>query len=219
MIVLEYTPEQARAYRLGRLMGIVNTLAVFLFIFCIYSCCNLNRGLTFTTYIDTERQDLIPEAQFDRTVVTTRPNYKGPTVSVDSIFSTTCPVGWRMAEVHIGVKKFTILYDRSEEREFGWDMGTNKKKITYVLTDESNPPGPNGRMPSTSPFVIRLIDSHSQNSFKISGVELLSEKTYSPESGLQTIILKHSEEDGREIFGDILDALEKLQPPPPLRDE
>jgi hypothetical protein len=170
--------------------------------------------LIFLVYM--ERSGSKAYAEGNMTTEIDIPEYYNVKVSVESIHSTTQPMGWGMALVTVKEKKFNIFYDRTEERDLGWGTGPNKVKVTYTLTDESNPPGPNGYKPY-SPFVIIL--SHHKDTSKLSGLEFLNEKTYSDESGLQYLIISNDSGVGTYIFEKIYRGLDKLQPPPPLSDE
>lgn len=156
------------------------------------------------------------ERETRRVAVTTLPSPKASLVSVSPIRSTTCPVDWKMAEVTVRQKRFTIFYDRSEEQELGWNTGPKNMKVTYKIADESNPHGPNN-FGSYSPFILKLI--RSKGNFNVSGVELLNKDNYSEASGLQAIIIWNDEDSGKDLFEKIFLGLEKIQPPPPLRDE
>lgn len=144
------------------------------------------------------------------------PEYYNVKVSVEPMHTTTQPKDWGMALITVRDKKFSIFYDRVAERDLGWGTGPNKMKVTYTLTDESNPPGPNGYKPY-SPFVITL--SHHGDIFKLKGLEFLNDKTYSTESGLQYLIINNDSGVGTYIFEKIYRGLEKIQPPPPPNNE
>jgi hypothetical protein len=138
--------------------------------------------------------------------------YHNIQLSVSPIQSTTAPIGWKMALISYNKEKFVVYYEKDAKINLGWGTGSpDKARANYNITDESNPPGPNGWKPFGQ-FILKIGYSNSKK-FSISGLEQLNEKNYLKESGLQSIILNNDEEEGKEIFEKVYKKLEKIDTP------
>jgi len=140
------------------------------------------------------------------------PEYYNIQLSVSPIQSTTAPMGWKMALISYNKKKFVIFYEKDEKINLSWGTGDPANaRATYNVTDESNPPGPNGWRPAM-PFMLKL-GYFNKSEFSVSGVENLNQQNYSKDSGLQSIILHNNKEEGEEIFEKVYKKLEKIDSP------